>query len=122
MTDQRPRISQRAREILEEYKRKVAYQILHEAEGRVLQRGRTEIGEDDVEKAAKAIVPRPSSSRKWCIRILVGLILSLLLIQFQTFRQLTNVPFELQIQLYFPSLILLMWIFIFSYIFREELI
>lgn len=122
MAEQRPPISQRAREILEEYKRRITFAILHEAEKQALQSGKMEIGEADVEKAAKVIVPKSSSARKWCIRILTGLIASLLLLQLGTFTQLTTISLELQVLLYLPSIIFLMWVIVFSYIFREELL
>lgn len=129
MSTKRLQPTKGAKKRLREHTRRLIIKIANKAESCALGRGGNEIDENDMEQAVKAVSQKSHSStltakskslRKWCMKIAIAMVFSLLLAQLAGFTQLGNVSLELQIVLYSPAVVFLAWLIVFSYIFREE--
>jgi len=127
LTSDRPRLTEKAEEALKKYNGKYSNTVLNVAERRVLDSNRTEIDESDILNAQKSVPIRvPTTSRKWCIRIMTTLVFTLLAAQVAAFYQLfqsinsQNLAFVIQVWLIVPNVAVLLLMIIFTWIFKEE--
>lgn len=119
--EERPELTPRARELLEEYKKDVTRRILNEAEKHVLGEKRKEIGEADISRAQKIIpVGKFSSLRKWIIRVLIFVTFALLVLQLEAFSELPVLPIATMVWVIFPTLAVLFLMIVFTFIFKED--
>jgi len=119
---QRPQLTERARRLLENIKDEFTYKIIHEAEKHTLKENRGEISEADMQEAKRIFraIPESTSKRKWTVRVAIAVFLAFLLLHFEAFSELSNIPLSLQIRLYLPTIALFAWLLLFSYFFRED--
>jgi hypothetical protein len=95
---------------------------VHEAEDHMLRENRTEITESDIQKAERIVRLTPTSGRKWVMRICTILVLALLLSHFVVFSELPSMPFTLLFRLYLPTIVMLVWICLLMYFYKEDLL
>jgi hypothetical protein len=126
MSDDRPPLNPRAKQVLEEYQRGISNKIRNTAEKKVLDVGGTEIGERDMLEATKQFSIMTSSKlRKSVIAVLVMATFALLSIQIGAFFSLPQnitqtLPVIFQLGLITPSFIVLVLMIAFAITFRED--
>jgi hypothetical protein len=127
LTRDRPRLTERAKEALKKYNGRYSNTVLNLAEKRVLESNRTEIDEPDILDAQKNFPSRvPATSRKWCIRISTTSVFMLLVAQVAAFYQLfqsinfQNLALVIQVWLILPNIAVLLFMVIFTWIFKED--
>jgi len=127
MSHKRPRLTQGAKELLESHQQTIRNRIHNIAEKRAIDEGRNEINETDILQAQRSItITTTSTSRKWGIRILISLTFIFLVAQIGAFYQLFQLigPHELpniiQYWLVLPPIFVLVIMFCFTWVFRED--
>jgi len=127
MSDDRPRLTEGAKRLLEEYQQKVRKTVHNIAEKKVIDDDRIEISETDILQAQKSVSVTPSNaSRKWGIRVLISLTFTFIVAQvagfFQLLRSLSaqELPLILQAWLILPAIFVLALMLIFTWVFKED--
>ena len=121
----RPPITSDAKELLDVYRDMISYRIAHEAEKKAFERveatgTKLKITESDILFAKTVILRSHDNSRKWSVRIAIALMFALLLEQLSALPELQTVAIPTLIRIYFPTLVIFLWMICFSYFFRED--
>jgi len=119
--DERPRLTQGARDALKNYKTAVGYSVVHDAESNALKEKHDEITERDINKAINGFSRKKSVYKKYLINVCLVIVVALLISHFATFYLLENVSNLLLVPLYLPTISALIWILFVTYTFRDEL-
>lgn len=127
MNSERPQLTEKAKESLDEHGLRVRNTIYNIAEKRALDQGRGEISEDDILQAKRRIpIFLSTSKRKWCIRVLFPLTFAFLFAQIAasyqlfTYVEATELPLIVQLGIVFPMFIILLFMVIFTLLFRDD--
>lgn len=127
MSGERPPLNDTAKETLEQYQQKVRNTITNLAEKKVLDDGRSEVGEEDIIRAQKSVAIRShNTARKWSIRILILASFAFLAIQIGAIFQLyqfvspQTLPFAVQLCLAGPTFVILILFILFTLVFKED--
>lgn len=115
-------LTEGAKRELKSFRSDIENRIVHEAEEYMLRENRTEISEADIQNAEKVVRLTPTKGRKWVMRMCMVLVVGLLLSHFVAFSELSNISLPLLFRLYFPTVTVLIWIGLFTFFYKEDLL
>lgn len=114
------RLTEGAKRALESVRMDFENRIVHKAEENMLSENRTEISEGDIQKAVKTVRLATNSGRNWVMRTGTLLGFAVLLSHFVAFSELPNISPTLLFRLYFPTVVMLLWMCLFAFYYKDD--